>query len=181
MWCLAAKHWLLGRSRNGWAGRGALAADVPGPLVEIPALGAARRHSTQAHGVRIPPRAKARKQAPRSTPSHAFPWTWAAKQACRGVARNLGDRPDGGPGGPRPFNPLHRRQPMPTEGAGKVGLWPIFLQFVNNNTWLSPRFESEITCACIAPKDRVQIGHILRPHNPPETACKEPESCARTA
>ena len=68
-----------------------------------------------------------------------------------------------------------------TEGASKVGLWPIFLQFVNDNTWLSPRFESEITCACIAPKDCVQIGHILRPHNPPETAYKEPESCARTA
>ena len=94
-----------------------------------------------------------------------------------------GSQESGRPPGwvPRPFNPLHRRQPMPTEGAGKVGLRPIFLQFVNDNTWLSPRFESEITCACIAPKDRVQIGHILRPHNPPETAYKEPESCARTA
>ena len=80
-----------------------MAADVPGPLVEIPALGAARRHSTQAHGVRIPPRAQARKQAPRSTPSHTFPWTWTATHACRGVARNLGDRPDGCPGPLTPY------------------------------------------------------------------------------
>ena len=148
------------------------------PRLESPSspCGWEQRHA--AHGSRIPP---PRTDQKTSSTKHTLPRISLKLGGQSGVPRGSqgSERLLGWVA--RPSNPLRRRQPMPTEGAGKVGLWLIFLQFVNDNTWLSPRFESEITCACIAPKDRVQIGHILRPHNPPETAYKEPESCARTA
>ena len=58
-----------------------------------PCRGAARGRRTQAHGVPIPPRAQARKQAPRSRRYRAFPWGREPNQTHTGTEGDPGNWP----------------------------------------------------------------------------------------
>ena len=72
----------------------------------------------------------------------------------------------------RPSTRPPRPRPMRTDGPGRDGLRAISLHFMNEQTWLSSRFDSDITCACSALEIRVQIGQNPRPRTPLQTRCK---------
>ena len=70
----------------------------------------------------------------------------------------------------RPSTRPDRPPPMRTDGPGRDGLRAISLHFMHKQTWLSPRFDSDITCACSAVEIRVQIGQNSRSAH----LCKHP-------
>lgn len=72
----------------------------------------------------------------------------------------------------RPSTRPDRPRPMRTDGPGRDGLRAISLHFMHKQTWLSPRFDSDITCACSAVKIRVQIAQNPPSRAPLQTRCK---------
>jgi hypothetical protein len=169
VWCLAAKNWLFSRSRNGRAGRGAVVAGVTRPRVEKPMSGCgsgATHASTRG--------------------AHPAPCTGqktgSAEQTLPRISLGPGAQPNThrdsrGPGqlagrALRPSTRPPRPQPMRTDGPGRDGLRPISPPFVLITTWLSPRFDSNITFTCNSLEARVQIGQNPRPRTPLKTRCK---------
>ena len=63
----------------------------------------------------------------------------------------------------RPSTRPDRPRPMRTDGPGRDGLGAISLHFMHEQTWLSPRFDSDITYTCSALEIRVEIVQNPRP------------------
>ena len=63
----------------------------------------------------------------------------------------------------RPSTRPDRPRPMRTDGPGRDGLGAISLHFMHEQTWLSPRFDSDITYTCSALEIRVENVQNPRP------------------
>ena len=172
----AAAHGLLVGHRpfhcttNGWAGPGTTQTGASRPHIESPMQGVVRLET-------VPRSARSRIPCTRADQK-----TCSAEHTLPRISLGLGAQPNThrdrrGPrqlagGVLRPSTRPPRPRPMRTGGPGRDGLWAISLHFMNEQTWLSSRFDSDITCACSALEIRVEIGQNPRPRTPLQTRCK---------
>lgn len=140
------------------------------PTLRAPGRGAAGSGATQHTLPRSTPRAQTRKHAPLSRRYRAFPWAREPNQTHTGTEGDPGNWAGRCCG--RPSIRPDRPRPMRTDGPGRDGLRAISLHFMHKQTWLSPRFDSDITCACSAVEIRVQIGQNSRSAH----LCKHPSN-----
>ena len=125
-----------------------------------PGCRAAGSRATQHTGPAFHPRAQTRKQAPRSTPSRAFPWSWEANQTHAWIEGDPGNWP-GGRCGPLPALLGHGRcEQMVPDGSLRTDISTIYACTHVVMTTIS-------VGACLL-IDRAQRARLPRPKSLPE-------------